>query len=65
MSSYYAKRGEVIHEIKRHCSEEFFKKHFEKLYLCYRLEYEPLFGERAFGMIKEIVKNVQEMYGEE
>ena len=65
MEGYYAMRGAVIHEMKQHCSEEFLKNHYEEMYLCYRLEYESLFGKRAFGMIKEIVKNFQEMYGEE
>ena len=65
MNGYYAMRVAVAHEIKQYCSEEFFKKHFEEIYRCYRLEYEPYFDDRAFGMIKEIVKNFQEMYGEE
>ena len=65
MGDYYAMRGAVIHEMKQYCSEEFFKNHYEQMYLCYRIEYEPYFDERAFGMIKEIVRNFQEMYGEE
>jgi hypothetical protein len=65
LSTYYAPRGVVMHEIRRYCSDNFLKKHFEEMYFCYRRDYEPLFGERAFGDIKDIVEDFKAFYGED
>jgi hypothetical protein len=65
LSTYYALKSAVMHEISRYCSDNFLKKHFEEMYLCYRKEYEPLFGERAFDDIKDIVEDFKAFYGEE
>lgn len=65
ITDYYAMRGAVYHEIAQHCSEEFFKKYGEDMYVCYRHEYEPYFGERAFGFIKNMVQEFKDMHGED
>ena len=65
MEDYYAMRTAVFHEIRQYCSAEFFMKYGDKIYKCYRKEYEPYFGERAFGYIKEIVQEFKDMFGEE
>lgn len=62
---FYAMKSAVLHEIRQHCSADFFMKHGDQIYKCYRKEYEPYFGERAFGYIKEIVQNFKDFWGEE
>lgn len=64
-SFYYASKDAVMHEISRHCSDNFFKKYFKEMYLCYREEYEPYFGECAFDDIKRIVQEFKDFFGEE
>ena len=65
LSTYYASKAEVYLEIRRHCSKEFFNKYSDKIYFCYRKEYEPLFGKRAFNDIKKIVQEFKDFFGEE
>lgn len=65
LSTYYAPRNIVMYEISRYCSDDFFKKHSEEIYLCYRREYEPYLGEHAFDDIKNIVEKFKDFWGEE
>ena len=65
MNFYYAEPFEVYREIRRHCSENFYKKYSEKIYRCYREEYEPLFGKDAIKDIKRIVEEFRDFFGEE
>ena len=65
LSTYYASEAEVFQEIRRHCSESFYKRRAVQIYRCYRREYEPFFGKRAFNDIKKIVQDFKDFYGEE
>ena len=65
MEDFYAMKIAVLHEIRQHCSADFFMKYGDKMYKCYRKEYEPYFGENAFGYIKEIVQEFKDLFGEE
>ena len=65
MEDFYAMKIAVLHEIRQHCSANFFMKYGDKMYKCYRKEYERYFVERAFGYIKEIVQEFKDLFREE
>ena len=57
-------KQEVLHEIARYCSQEFFVKYSEQIYRCYRREYEVFFDD-AFDFIGTLVEQFKDFYGEE
>lgn len=66
MCEFYALKGEVYYRIALQCpTKTFYNKWADKIYWCYRREYEPYFGEKALQDIPHIVQEFYDMFGEE